>query len=144
MPILNYTTKIDCYKTITEIHKHLSAHGVSKIITDNNEDGFPIGLTFCLNMKEHNKMIAFSLPCNFKGVLNSMKSNRKVPRSLCNDQQAMRVGWRILKDWIEAQMAIVEAELATMTEVFLPYAVTNSGKTLYEYMQKDGAKLLSK
>jgi hypothetical protein len=40
-----------------------------------------------------------------------------------------RVAWRIVKDWIEAQMAIVEAGQAEMAEVFLPYATIEDGTT---------------
>ena len=32
---------------------------------------------------------------------------------------------------IEDQMAIIDAEVAEMAEVFLPYAVTKKGNTLY-------------
>jgi len=141
MPILNYTTKIDSYKTITEIQKTLSASGATKIIIDNDIEGRPISLTFCITF--NGKPIAFNLPCNFEGVLSAMKSNPKVPRSMCNEEQALRVGWRIVKDWVAAQLAIVEAKLATMTEVFLPYAITKSGATLYEYIQADNQLLLT-
>jgi hypothetical protein len=41
-----------------------------------------------------------------------MRGDRKVPRSKCTEDQAQRVAWRIVKDWVEAQMAIVEAQLA--------------------------------
>ena len=69
-----------------------------------------------------------------------MKRDRKVPRRLVTDEQAVKVSWRIIKDWIEAQMALVEAELAELAEVFLPYAITKDGNTLYS--QIDTTKLL--
>lgn len=140
MPILNYTTKIDSYKTLTEIQKILSSHGANKIVTDNDAAGNPIALTFCIQF--NNAPIAFCLPCNFSGVLKAMRKSGKVPKSLCNEDQALRVGWRIIKDWIEAQMAIIEADLASMTEVFLPYAVTKEGKTLFQFIQTDSRLLL--
>jgi len=43
----------------------------------------------------------------------------------------------------EAQMAIVEAQLCDMAEVFLPYAITKNGMTLYREIQSNGMKLLS-
>lgn len=61
---------------------------------------------------------------------------------MCTEAQALRVGWRIVKDWVQAQMAIVESELAKMVQVFLPYAVTKQGNTLYEMIQSD-TKLLA-
>lgn len=141
MPILNYTTKIDSYKTITEIQQILAKAGATKMIVDNDINGLPTALTFCIQW--NGNPIAFALPCNFEGVKRAMNKNPKVPRSLCNDEQALRVGWRIVKDWVAAQLAIVEAQLASVAEVFLPYAVTKSGNTLYKHLQNDGTLLLS-
>jgi hypothetical protein len=141
MPILNYTTKIDSYKTISEIQQILARNGAKKMIVDNDNAGLPTALTFCIDW--HGSPLAFALPCNFEGVLKAMKKSSKVPRSLCTEEQALRVGWRIVKDWVEAQMAIVEAQLASIAEVFLPYAVTKSGNTLYQYIETDSRLLLS-
>lgn len=141
MPILNYTTKIDSYKTITEIQQILSRRGATKMIVDNDIKGNPIALTFCIQWRD--SPLLFALPCNFEGVLRAMKNNKKVPRSQCTEQQALKVGWRIVKDWVEAQMAIVEAQLAELAEVFLPYAVTKNGNTLYKFIQTDSRLLLN-
>ncbi len=141
MAILNYTTKIDAYKTIGEIQKILSKHGAKRIMIENNtETGDPIGLGFQVdwNEKEH----AFLLPCNFLGVLNAMKK-AKVPNALCNENQALRVGWRILKDWVEAQMALKEADIASLPEIFLPYIVTKTGQTLFQRMNSEDTKLIN-
>ena len=140
MPILNYTTKIDSYKTIMEIQQILTKNGATKIIVDNDQRGLPVALTFCINFKNEN--LAFSLPCNFSGVLKSMKNNKKCPKNLCNEEQALRVSWRIIKNWVEAQMAIVEAQLVDMFEVFLPYAITKEGKTLYEHLKENNHQIL--
>jgi len=139
MAILNYTTLIDSEKTISEIQKCLVKHGANKIVTD-YKDGLPSGVTFCLMIND--SMIGFCLPANYAGVLLSMKNDKKVPSRLCSKEQALRVSWRIVKDWVEAQMAIVEAKLADVAEVFLPYAITKSGNTLYKEIQGDGMKLL--
>ena len=52
------------------------------------------------------------------------------------------MAWRIIKDWIEAQLAIVEAEMVEMAEVFLPYAVTKSNKTLYQDVIENKSDML--
>lgn len=141
MAILNYTTKIDSIKTIGEIQQTLVAHGAKKIVCDYDDEGIPIAVTFCLNVAD--QMTAFSLPANYSGVLRAMEKNKKVPRNLCNREQAIRVSWRIVKDWVEAQMAIVEAEVAGMAEVFLPYTIMKSGNTLYQEVEKNNFKLLT-
>lgn len=140
MAILNYTTKIDAYKTIGEIQQLLAKHGAKRIMIENNtENGNPIALGFQVdwNGQEH----AFSLPCNFVGVLNAMKK-QKVPNNLCNESQALRVGWRIIKDWTEAQMALKEADIASLPEIFLPYIVTENGETLFHRMNNGNLKVL--
>lgn len=140
MAILNYTTSIDSEKSIMEIQKCLSKHGANKIVTD-YFNGLPSSLTFCIDIKGN--MIAFSLPANYTGVLKAMKEYKKVPRSKCTEEQAQKVAWRIVKDWVEAQMAIVQAQIADMAEVFLPYAITKNGNTLYKEFQSNEMKLLT-
>lgn len=129
MAILNYTTQINVYKTISEITEILVNHGASKIVTD-YEGKNPKAITFCVPMRD--SIVFFALPANYKGVLNSMKKFQGLPKKFLTEEQAIRVSWRIVKDWIEAQMAMVEAELADIAEVFLPYAVTSNGNTLYQ------------
>lgn len=139
MGILNYTTSIECEKSIGEIQKCLVKYGAHKIVTD-YENGLPSSVTFCLTL--NGNMVGFSLPANYSGVLKAMKNDSKVPRSKCTNEQAQRVAWRIVKDWVEAQMAIVEAQLADMAEVFLPYAITKNGNTLYKEVQGNGMLML--
>lgn len=140
MPILNYTTEIESEKTISEIQKILVGHGANKITTDYSKEGIPIAVTFCLTL--NGQMVGFSLPANNAGVLRAMQKDRNVPRSKCTEKQAQRVAWRIVKDWVAAQMAIVEAQLAELAEVFLPYAITKSGNTLYKEVQSNGMLML--
>jgi hypothetical protein len=139
MAILNYTTSIASEKTIMEIQKCLVRHGATKIVTD-YEGEVPKALTFCLMMDGN--LLAFSLPANYSGVLKSMKNSPKVPKRLLTEEQALKVSWRIIKNWVEAQMALVEADLADVAEVFLPYAITKNGNTLYNEIASSGILLL--
>lgn len=139
MAILNYTTKIDPFKTCSEIQICLAKHGANQILTE-IDNGLLVGISFRCQIE--NNFVSFRLPCNYEGVLNAMKKDRKVPNSLCTKEQALRVSWRILKDWIEAQMAIIEAQLATLPQVLLPYAITKSGETLFEKVSNDRNLLL--
>jgi hypothetical protein len=56
--------------------------------------------------------------------------------------QAVRTSWRIVKDWTEAQMALVETQMVTTAQVFLPYAVMRDGRTLGETVAQDPKFLL--
>ena len=125
MTILNYTTKIDAFKTIGEIQMCLAKHGAKRIMID-YEEAIPIAVAFEVNN------VSFALPCNYEGVLEVMKNDKKIARTMCTIEQAIRVAWRIILDWVKAQIAITEAGLATISEVFFPYAITNDGTTVYK------------
>lgn len=71
-----------------------------------------------------------------------MKKDRNIRPMYCNEAQAIRTGWRIVKDWVEAQMALIEAGLASLPEVMLPYAITSNGETLYKRIEQDRTLLL--
>jgi hypothetical protein len=54
-----------------------------------------------------------SFPCNYQRFQLSTK-NKKIPGTFKNEEQALRVGWRIVKDWAEAQLAMAEAQVASI------------------------------
>jgi hypothetical protein len=58
------------------------------------------------------------------------------------EDHARNVAWRVVKDWVEAQLAIIETRMVTTAQVFLPYAVTANGQTLYEYIGHNTQLLL--
>lgn len=140
MAILNYTTKIDAWKTVSEIQQIIARHGATHF-SITNEGSWPVALVFSIDYM--GQPLNFSLPCNYAGVLRCLQRNKKVPGTLKNEEQALRVGWRILKEWVAAQLAMVEAEVATMQEVFMPYLVIPAtGQTLYRTFESTGLKLL--
>ena len=53
-----------------------------------------------------------------------------------------RTAWRIVKDWVEAQMALVETRMVTVPQVFLPYTLMRNGRTLSETGAQDPKFLL--
>lgn len=140
MPILNHTTKIAASKTVGEIQQILAKAGCAKILIDYDQFREPAALTFAVPTLH--QMLFFTLPAKAEGVLKAMQKNKKVPRSQCTYDQARRVAWRIIKDWCEAQLAIIEAGQAELAEVFLPYAQTKSGQTLYQKLVEGDVKLL--
>lgn len=130
MPLLNYTTGIPADKSVAEIQKCLAMHGASSILADYDNEGQVVAISFRIVIDE--QPILFRLPSDWRPVLKIIETNPKVPRRLKNKEQALRVSWRIIKDWVEAQMAIVETRMVKVDQVFLPYAVARNGQTLYE------------
>lgn len=138
MPLLNYTTKIDVEKTIGEIQRMLGKAGAMKVMTDYDE-GIVSAISFAL--KVNGQTIGFRLPCDWRPVLHLMNEDPDVPSKLKENTQAVRVAWRIVKDWVEAQLALVETTMVKTEQVFLPYMVVKNGQTLYEQIADTQFKL---
>lgn len=130
MPTLNYTTKIGVAQTISEIHSALSKHGASRIATD-YEAGKPCGLAFTLPTVSGERV--FRLPVDVAAVHALLTRQAKgSSRVDARPEQAERVAWRVMREWLLAQLAIVEAQLVTMDQVMLPYMQWDADRTLYQ------------
>lgn len=73
----------------------------------------------------------FLLPANVAGV-KAVFSRQKVRAP---EGQAERTAWRNIRDWIMAQMAIVEAGQVELQEVFFPYLTDGTGRTVCQLYQ---------
>ena len=136
MAIKNYTTTIDVYKSLGEIQTALSCRGARKIMIDYDREGTPSGITFGMETPEGPRL--FCLPANIEGV-QEVFAREKVK---AESRQAARTAWRNVRDWIMAQMAIIEAGQVEMSEVFLPYMQNKNGLTVYQ-LYKGGALALT-
>jgi hypothetical protein len=131
MAIANYTTSVPAIKSVGEIQGILVAHGAKSILINYADNGVVESLSFIVKTPYGDMPIR--LPTDAKAVLRVMEEQR-VPRRYLTYEQAVKVAWRIVKDWVRAQMAILETEMVKMEQIFLPYMVTGNDKTLYEAM----------
>lgn len=128
---LNYTTMIDPLKTAGECIARLAAHGATAIGMTYDR-GKPTGLHFAIDTKHGPR--SYALPVNVAGTLAALnrayRANR-IPRSRTTVEQAERTSWRVLKDWLEAQLALIEAGVAEMPQIMLPYMLVGDGETVW-------------
>jgi hypothetical protein len=137
MAILNYTTKVPAERTISEIQAILVKAGADAVMLEYSA-GKTTGFAFRINTPQG--IIHYKLPVNVRGVKASMVRDGVKHHDL--EAQAYRVSWRILKDWIEAQMGIIQAGMAELAQVLLPYARTDHGDTVYERFQQAGSEAI--
>lgn len=140
MALLNYTTKITTAKTAAEVQQILAKAGASQVMLT-YADGEASGLAFT-TMTEFGPR-SFVLPVNADPVLAVLRKD-KVPRTLCTREHAARVGWRIVKDWIEAQLALIQTEMVTLDQVMLPYMTDETGTTVWTRYLDQGRLALPK
>lgn len=136
MAILNYTTTVSAFRTSSEIEEILVKHK-AKSIMKNYEGESITGLSFLIDTGM--QQIPIRLPVKVDECLKVLKKEkRENPKKQIKDtrEHAERVAWRILKDWVEAQMALLDIEMVRLEEIFLPYIQTNNGQTVYERLEE--------
>jgi hypothetical protein len=140
MALLNYTTKIPAEQTIGEIQKMLSKHGVMAMMTE--YDGQNVSAV-SFKMDVQGKPMGFKMPCNWRAVRQIFKEDPSIRNTRLNaDEQAIRTAWRIIHTWVRAQLALVEVNMVTIPQVFLPYAIMRDGRTLTEHVETNPGFLL--
>lgn len=133
-PLLNYTTSVPVARSVTEVTQRLVSAGAGQITTDYNRAGQAVGITFRTETPHGPR--TFSIPVNADRVravleLEGVEGRYRTP------EHSARVAWRIVKDWIEAQLAIIRSEMVTLDQVMLPYMQSTDGRTVYELYREN-------
>lgn len=135
MAILNYTTTISATKTVAEIQGILAKAGAQQVIIRYGKDTNPTSLVFELAGE------MYMLPCRADAVHTILKGQR-IDARYRTIEHANRVAWRILKDWVEAQAAIISTGMVDAQEVMLPYMLLRDDQTVYDNFREQRADRL--
>ena len=131
--ILNYTTTIEAAKTVGEIESILSGHGAKAVLKEWDKEGQITALSFKVDSPQGELGIRIPIKVDaIMKVLHKRYAAGKITRRYTERVQAIRVAWRIAKDWVEVQMAMYEAEQAEMGEIFLAHLLTANGQTFFQ------------
>lgn len=134
MPIAHYTSDVAVAKTAGEIQALLARRGVTRIATLYAEDtGEAIGLGFTL--RTDYGVRDFEMPVRIDGVHAALVADSNVPKTKRTRQQAQRTAWRIAHALLVAQVALLDAELATLDELMMPFMVDGTGRTTYQALR---------
>lgn len=137
--ILAYTTEVSAPKSIGEIVAMLSQAKAGAIMQEFDGAANVVAIDF--RIQTQFGMMTFRLPANVRAVDQCLKDqyrSGKISRRFANDSQhSRRVAWRILRHWLEAQLALITVGLAKVEEVFLPYAQDSNGKTVFEKLEAE-------
>lgn len=144
---VNYTTKIAASKTVGEMQTMLAQHGAQRIAVD-YDNGQPSALSFFLTTAHGPRL--FTLPVNIdrmhallkqKDHNGELRSGSRAERT--SREQAERVAWRILKDWLGAQLSLIESSMVDLDQVMLPYLRVDDSRTLYDAYRESELKELT-
>jgi hypothetical protein len=127
--LLNYTTAVPVSRTIGQVQGLLVEAGARQVMTSYDDVGRATGIAFAIETAHGPR--TFVLPVNSSQVEQALKNDRVPPR-YATPEHAERVAWRIVKDWTEAQLAIIRTGMVTLDQVMLSYMRGDDGRTVYE------------
>jgi hypothetical protein len=134
--VANYTSGVPVEKSLTEITRALVKFGARGISTEYDGVGRAVALSFALPSEDPNQVAdVYHLPARIEGMQAALE-RAGAERRYRTLEHAERVTWRCLRDWVRAQLAIVDAGLTTLDEVMFPYMRTVHGTTVFEERQK--------
>src|SRR5947209_13252774 len=141
------TTEISPSKTAAEVTSLLVQSGARSITTEMDGNGRITGLRFSLMIKGCPAPVPFALPVRVEPVFTILNGRRKYYDQISNAAKdrakAERVAWRQLLRWVQAQVAMIETGMVVTEEVFMPYLIDPSGRTMFQALQESGMKMLS-
>lgn len=156
MFLKNYTSNVPVSQTIFRIEQVLIRCGVSGIMKEYAPapPGVISAITF--QVETATGKITIRLPADKEKALDALwldyagadisqdgknirwGSQKKKCKADFADQ-AERTAWKIVQDWIEVQMSMIQMKQADTIQVFLPY-VYDGNKTFYQALKESNFK----
>jgi len=143
--IKNYTSTVTAGKSVLKIEKCLVDHGAEQILKIyDKQSKILTGISFIINRNGSN--IPFQLPARIDRIEKRLKDEVKRPVKGTYErisEQAERTAWKLLSEWVEIQMSMIELDQAEFVEIFMPYIFDNKSKqTLFEKAKDSNFKML--
>lgn len=159
MFLKNYTSDVPVSQTIYRIEQVLIRCGVSGIMKEyRGTNGEISAITFQIKTGDE-PPITVRLPANKEKALDALWMDYAGDEKLTNDgtalewnrkkkkvksdfaDQAERTAWKIVQDWVEVQMSMIQMKQADHREVFLPY-IWDGKRTVYQRVVDSGFRAL--
>ena len=138
----NYTSSVPANTSIAHIENKLAVYGASTISKWFDSDGRTAGLYFVLIT--NTIAMTYKVPANVNKVEKRFLANRARPPKTKVDQdrvrdQAERTAWKIMSDWVDIQLSLIDVDQVEASEVFLPY-IFDGQETYYEHLKNSNFK----
>lgn len=149
MFLKNYTSDVPVSKTIARIEQVLIRCGVTGIMKEYGLNQKVVAITF--RVKEHGIEQMIRLPADEEKALEALwldyigddllpngdlkwDCRKKKKRNDFTDQAA-RTAWKIIQDWVEVQMSMIQLKQADTLQVFMPY-LYDGKRTYYQALKE--------
>lgn len=141
--IKNYTSTVPIERTIASIEKELVKIGVTHI-EKSYSDGVPVGIIFTVDLQK--KKVSFKIPSNIDAaydVIIKIPAYKRKSKTWLK-AQAGRTAWKIILNWVEVWVSMVQLKQAEAMQMLLAFAYDKkTNQTFYEKVSGDGYKMLT-
>lgn len=158
MFLKNYTSDVPVSQTIYRIEQVLIKCGVQGITKEYRTDGTVSALTFHIKLPDAPTW-TIRMPVDPDAATQALWmeyvgldklsadgqsvqwSSRKKKKRSDFKEQGERTAWKIMQDWVEVQMSMVQMKQADFRQVFLPY-VWDGKRSFYDRLQSQNFKAM--
>jgi hypothetical protein len=159
MFLKNYTSNVPVSETLYRIEKVLIRCGVSGITKEYGPNSEVIAVKFHIHINPESPEFTIRLPADKEKALDALwldyvgedkvDANGRFTEWNCRKkkkradfaQQAERTAWKIIQDWVEVQMSMIQTRQAEFTEVFMPY-IFDGNQTVYQRVKSGNLRML--
>jgi hypothetical protein len=158
MFLKNYTSDVPVNQTIHRIEQVLIRCGVTGITKEYGPTGEVAAVVFSIALPDHPK-VNVRLPADKEAAHRALWldyvdgdkltpdgktlvwNSRKKKRMADFAEQAERTAWKIVQDWVEVQMSMIQLKQADFVQVFMPY-VWDGKQTFYDRLKANGYRAM--
>lgn len=159
MFLKNYTSDVASNITIHRIEQVLLKAGVNAIAKEYGPTGNIAAVTFRLPVGGNRPALSIRMPADVEAAQNALWLDYAGDDKLSADgnsvywnsrkkktrkdflEQGERTAWKLVQDWIEVQVSMIQLQQADPVQVFLPY-IWDGRSTFFQRLKDSGFKAL--
>lgn len=141
MNLKNYTTEVTAAKSIDAIERLLIDFGATNIMKEYSADRKIESISFIVECKD--MKLPFRLPAKTKAIYKWLKKKRPNTQEKTLMEQAERICWKQMWEWIYINLCLIELEQVEKLEALFPYLYdVQARQTWFEKTAKENFKAL--
>lgn len=135
MKLKNYTSTVPVERTLARIEQVIAQAGAANISKEYNQ-----GVLTALYFKVKHpggREIPVRLPADPEAVYQTLRKAVRRYRPGTDArlrEQARRTAWKLMQDWVEVQVSLIEMKQAEFLQVFMPY-IWDGERTLFTLLR---------
>lgn len=140
----NYTSTVPAATSMSRIEQYLVNAGATDISKKYDENKTCNSITF--RMMINVQPLFFQITAQVQACYKVLYAEVKRPSPSTKQTvlaQSERTAWKIISDWVEIQLSMVQLEQAELLQIFLPYVYNPAAnRTYYDQLKAGGFKML--